>query len=681
MFRFHRLLLAAAFAIPLGLLALSGWLNFRQIHQEEEHHAQQNVEALSEHAQRTFRIHELLIDFVDSHVRGRTWSELAASEALHRELARLAGSNTDVASIFLLDPQGRTFISSRRFPMPPIDASDREYFRVLQGRDGLHVSAPAHGRLSNDRFFTLARRRSTPDGRFDGLIAVSVSPSYFESFYAPLRESPQDTIGLVRTDGTMLVREPPLPQSGIVLPQDSVFMQNVRRSPEGGVFTAASVADGQERIFAYRRVGNYPVYASFNTSMMLVWSAWRWAMLPYLLASLLVMGILLVGAALAEQRTRRAAAEARSREAEQASRAKDLFLAALSHELRNPLAAISNASEALRRNPASRGAVEIISRQIAQLRRLLDDLLDTARAVYGKLGLERRRIDLRLLAETTAAEQFARTGVQARVQVSGDEPWVDGDPVRLKQMLDNLVDNAIKYGGRRIEVRIESGADWVELAVADNGQGIAPELLPRIFEPFVQGEQPLDRAQGGLGLGLALVNRLALLHGGTLAAESEGPGQGSRFTLRLPRAGAPARPVDVAAAGVDGKRHRLLVVDDEPDARDSLRALLELDGHQVAVAADGPMALQLIESVHADIALVDIGLPGLDGYELARRLRARAPELALVAVTGYGQAQDREKARAVGFDAHLTKPFSYSELAAVIVRVAGNDRAERQRTA
>jgi len=576
-----------------------------------------------------------------------------------------------VASIFILDPDGKGFVSSRRFPMPVIDSSDREYYRELREADTVHVSIPSRSRLTDDRFFTLAKRRSSAGGSFDGLIAVSVDPAYFEAFYATLRESPLDTIGLIRADGTMLVRDPPLPASGIVLPRDSAFMKLLLEQPEAGVLTVAGVADGLERVYAYRRVGAYPVYASYNTSMALVWSHWRASMLPYALASVLAMALLLVGVAFAEQRTQRAAAEARGREAEQASRAKDLFLAALSHELRNPLTAIASASELLEREPGARAPVQIIGRQIRQLRRMLDDLLDTARAVHGKLRLDERRVDLCELARAELADQLARSESQGAVQGAG-EAWVNGDPVRLRQMLANLIENAIKYGARRVEITVafssHAGGDWVEAAVRDDGQGLAPELLPRLFEPFVQGEQALDRAKGGLGLGLALVQRLAVQHGGKLVAESPGPGRGSTFTLRLPRAAPPARLVGAAAAEVAAHPRRLLIVEDEPDARESLRALLQLGGHTVAVAADGPAGLAEIAASEPEVALLDIGLPGMDGYELARRIRGLAPRVALVAISGYGQSEDRERARAAGFAAHLTKPFSYEELARTLAR-------------
>lgn len=665
MFSSHRLLLAAAIAVPLGLVALAGWLNLDRIRGESERDALHNARALSEHALRTLRSHELILDFADAYVAGRSWSDLQASEDVHRMLVRLKGTGDDVASVFLLGPDGTLFVSSRRFPMPRFNATDRDYFRALVKEDRLFIGEAARSRLVDERFFTMARRKSARTGRFDGIIAVSVSPSYFENFFASLLDEEQ-AASLVRADGAVLARNPDVKDGPSVLPPGSAFMRQIAAQPEAGVYGTRSLTDGLDRIIAYQRVGTYPVYASFQLSMASVWSEWRHAMLPYGLACLFAMALLLAGVAFAEQRTRRAAAEARSREAEAASRAKDMFVATLSHELRNPLAAISNASQVLKYGglsaPGAPTASEIIERQITQLRRLLDDLLDSARAVYGKLALQKRRLDLRPIADTVAAEHAERAGVAITVRQAGAEAWVEADPVRIKQMLDNLVENAVKYGGRQVSIIVETGDNAVQVAVHDDGQGIAHELLPRLFQPFVQGEQPLDRAKGGLGLGLALVHRLAALHGGSLSAASAGPRQGSTFTLRLPRAEPPARPAAVSAPAASATARRLLVIEDEPDARESLRTLLELHGHEVLIAADGPTGLRHLDAAAVDVALVDIGLPGLDGYALGREIKRRFPGLPIVAVTGYGQREDRERARAAGFDAHLTKPFAYEEL-------------------
>jgi CheY-like chemotaxis protein len=230
-------------------------------------------------------------------------------------------------------------------------------------------------------------------------------------------------------------------------------------------------------------------------------------------------------------------------------------------------------------------------------------------------------------------------------------------------MIDNLVENAVKYGARTVKMHVSAEAANGVLAVVDDGQGISRELMRRLFQPFVQGEQPLERPQGGLGLGLALVKRIVGLHGGSIEVRSEGAGKGSTFVLRLPLAGEIPQATPSPARPAAKSRRRVLIVEDMEDARESLRQLLELDGHEVALAADGPQALLKLRSFRPDVALVDIGLPGMNGYDVAREARSIAGAgVVLVALTGYGQDADRRAAMQAGFDAHLTKPVSLADL-------------------
>lgn len=352
----------------------------------------------------------------------------------------------------------------------------------------------------------------------------------------------------------------------------------------------------------------------------------------------------------------------------ESDRRKDEFLAALSHELRNPLSAITLSTEVLARtpirDPQGRNALHIISRQLGQLQRMVDDLLDTARATFDKLVLARHPVEALSLSRTVVTALQGQHGQHRHIRVQGEQAWVNADPARLQQMLGNLIENAVKYGGTNITVEVAAAGDSVELAVKDDGEGIPAELLPRLFQPFAQGVQSLERARGGLGLGLALVHRLATLHGGSVHAESGGSGRGSRFVIRLPRGAAPAGGVSAPQEVKRMPPRRVLIVEDQADARDSLRMLLELDGHDVALAGDGVEGLAKMASMHPDVALVDIGLPGIDGYEVARR----AGELpnrqgfVLVALSGYAQREDREKSRQAGFDLHLAKPVAYGEL-------------------
>jgi PAS domain S-box-containing protein len=374
-------------------------------------------------------------------------------------------------------------------------------------------------------------------------------------------------------------------------------------------------------------------------------------------------------------------AETRRRRAESDSHAKDEFMAMLAHELRNPLGAISSAVQVLEAlehaDPRVAQAHGVIGRQAGHLARLLDDLLDLGRAITGKIALHRQRLDLAGLIERSMAE-FDAAGRNRVLDVSTTPVWVEADPVRVEQILGNLVGNAVKYTqpGGRIRVTLEGDADEAVLTVEDDGLGISDDLMPRIFDLFVQGDRTIDRSQGGLGLGLTLVQRLVELHGGSITAASGGAGHGSAFTVRLPRAHGSdhAAAAADAAAAAPSSPCRVLVVEDNPDVRTMLQAALELEGHEVIAAEDGRQALARMEAEHADVALVDLGLPGMDGYELARRLRQGRPGIPLVALSGYGLPEDRERSKRAGFNHHLVKPADPAVLGRIISSLAGTAR-------
>ena len=362
------------------------------------------------------------------------------------------------------------------------------------------------------------------------------------------------------------------------------------------------------------------------------------------------------------------------REAESANRAKDEFLAMLGHELRNPLGAISNAAHVLERlgqpGDATAAARGIIGRQTAHLARLTDDLLDIGRAIVGKVVLDVKPVNLREVAER-AIDGLREGGRLERHNVSFDgvPAWVDADTTRIEQIVTNLVTNALKYTppGGSIKVRVARKGRDAALSVEDDGLGIAPELLPRIFDLFVQGQPPADRAQGGLGIGLALVKRLTELHGGSVEAHSEGQGKGTTVTATLPVVATPGREAEEREASAEAAR-RILIVEDNDDARETLRTLLELRRHTVREAIDGPSGIQAALHFQPDVALIDVGLPGLDGYEVARQLRASegAKRMRLIALTGYGLPADALRAREAGFDAHFVKPVHPDQLAEIL---------------
>ena len=362
--------------------------------------------------------------------------------------------------------------------------------------------------------------------------------------------------------------------------------------------------------------------------------------------------------------------------AEEANRSKDEFLAMLGHELRNPLGAISNAAQLLNApDKDSQGhARAVIGRQVQHLARMTDDLLDAARAMTGKIVLQRQPLDLAEAASRALAMQRAAGRSGRRRLVEQLEPvWVDADPTRIEQILGNLLGNALKFTpeGGTITVSVTKEGDDAVLRVSDTGIGMPPALAARVFEPFVQGERPLDRSYGGLGIGLTLVRRLAELHGGSASVASEGSGQGSVFTVRLPAARAPQAFSRRSGAKASAPARDVLVVEDNEDARETLRRMLELEGHHVRTAADGKSGLEAVRLAPPEIALIDIGLPGMDGYELARRIRSeiaigRQPYL--VAVTGYGMPDDRKRTREAGFDLHVVKPVDAALLADVLER-------------
>ena len=370
------------------------------------------------------------------------------------------------------------------------------------------------------------------------------------------------------------------------------------------------------------------------------------------------------------------------RKAEDAARAKDEFLAMLGHELRNPLSPIVTALQLLRLKNVSTREQDVIERQVSNLMRLVDDLLDISRITRGRIELRRSVVEIGVVIAQSveiAAVELERKRQRLRVAVPAEGLRVDVDAPRMIQVITNLLTNASKYSDPDTEITVtaEERNGLVRIAIRDQGIGLPPEMLEGVFGLFVQTPQALDRSQGGLGLGLAIVRSLAQLHGGRVWAESEGHGRGSTFVVELPRSAAMVSsdpPPVRAAAGVAGvptpsHRHdRVLVVDDNEDARIILTDALESMGYEVRSAADGPSALAIARDFAPRLAVLDIGLPVMDGYELAQQLRAAlgGAELRLIALTGYGQESDRRRSREAGFDAHLVKPIVLEDLASAL---------------
>jgi signal transduction histidine kinase/ActR/RegA family two-component response regulator len=391
-------------------------------------------------------------------------------------------------------------------------------------------------------------------------------------------------------------------------------------------------------------------------------------------------------AEVAERNRLEQALQDRVRELGDADRRKDEFLATLAHELRNPLAPIRMAVSLVRSHPPGDAAryLDVIDRQAENLSRLVDDLLDVARITRGRIELRNEEVDVATIV--ARAVDATRHVVDLRrhaasVTLPAHPVHVLGDPVRLEQVLVNLLLNAAKYTpcGGQIWLTVEPAADHVEVRVRDTGVGIAPELLERVFDLFQQAERSLDRADGGLGIGLTVARRLVEMHGGTIEARSDGPGRGAEFTLRLPRVAAEreASPGhERAPHAADAGALQILVVDDNADAGEVLAEILRDRGHEVRTASDGPAALREALDAEPHLVLLDLGLPGMDGFEVARRLRAARSPAVLVALSGYGQERDRRLTAEAGFSGHLVKPVQLEDVLRIVEQTRSALRGE-----
>ncbi len=659
-------------------------------------------------------------------------SNLASGDlrAFHAEAVRVFRGQRDWENVILSEPNGRELLVGVRpyGESLPEDPDRQSLERAVDTRE------PTVGNIrrwvSTGRYAVAIRLPVIEGPRVAYVLSAVVAPRQFEQMIHTQRLPEGWVIGLVDPSGHFIARVPPRSPADIASPD---FRERVAAAREG--WYRGLTVDGKDTFTAHATSGFSRWSLGFAVPTELVHASAIQFGMALAIGTLATVGIALLfawwmsrritrpiaglaaaarglgtdpptggwrlGDDLEEVRDVQRALDAASsairerealREREQvalkaADRAKDEFLAMLGHELRNPLSAITTSSHVLRAAPSGTRmhtqAQAIIERQARQMTRLVEDLLDISRLTMGKVALHSETFDLAQLA-TVLAQTWEQSGrvSPGRIRVDARPAWVEADRARIEQVVANLLDNAHRFtpAGRHIYVRVGMQDGRAALQVADEGAGIAPHLLEQVFKPFAQAPQGVDRSHGGLGLGLAVVRRLVEMHAGTVAVESEGEGRGATFTVTLPSVEAPqtSQPRTEPQPTPAATGLRVLVVEDGEDAREMMHAMLTLHGHEVRTAENGTAGLAEAERFRPDIVLLDIGLPDIDGYEVARRLRARenGDGARLVALTGYGQSEDEAAAYAAGFDRHMTKPVAPESLARTLSEL-GRPRAEQ----
>ncbi|HEX6260460.1 MAG TPA: ATP-binding protein, partial [Woeseiaceae bacterium] len=660
-----------------------------------------------------------LVTAVDTELNGHveTLRALASSynlqtgnlPAFHRQAMRLLATQTDWRSIILALPSGQRVLDSSVPLGTPLSILDRTGFDETLLRNG-----PTIGNLSPQdsayRFSVLVPVRSNGQAY---VLLVLVDPQAVLDLLTPQR-LPRDWVATVLDADGRVVARTVNPEATVGKPA-SQSLQDALSTAAEGWFHGATIEGAA-------------VYASFHQSPV---SGWTVALgIPAAVVDAItsdIIRLLAIGLAIATAIALLLAAlysrristpimalassakaigwgakvcppiDAPVREVREVSRAlvasahgfneredklraadqaKDEFLAMLGHELRNPLGALSSATQVLNvagsGDRAAKDAIEIVSRQVERMTRLVDDLLDVGRVISGKVRLQLAPLDLgRVVSQVTQNLRRASVFKGREITLDAEPVWIEGDETRVEQIVSNILENAGKYTPRdgTIEIRLYRKDDQAILEVTDTGIGMSPDLLPRVFDLFAQGQRSIDRSASGLGIGLTLVKRLTELHGGAVTAASEGMDRGSRFTLTLPAIEAPRPAAPRSGVPVQVRELRkVLLIEDNEDARRSMLTVLRLYGYRAFEAADGVEGLATADELQPDAAIIDIGLPQYDGYEVAKRLRSRAgkSQMLLIALTGYGSQEARQKAADAGFDEYLVKPVSPRDLAALI---------------
>ncbi|AWK87491.1 hybrid sensor histidine kinase/response regulator [Azospirillum thermophilum] len=677
--RLLRLLLAASVLVPLLLFGAIAWHDYEEVKRETGRNTAKTAQILHEHMTKVFDTLKQVMDRVDERSRGMSWEEVAGSYELHLFLKGLERELEQVGAIGLVAPDGRVMGASRTFPVGNHSIADRAYFRDQAAADrGLLVSEGVRSNITGRQTFTISRRRSTPDGRFDGLIVATVDPDYFASFYQRVLDERNEVVSIFRADGSLLIRYPILPpERTLVLRPDRGLLHYAAQSPEG-VYRAYGQGDGVERYFGYKKVDGYPVYVVYAIPMREVRAIWMRNVAVYAAGALPATLALALIAWLALARTRSEAAamrrwaeEVRNREVlEEALRQSQKMEAlgqltgGVAHDFNNLLTAAQSNLQLLSRHLAEEGrrylggAAAALERAEKLTRQLLSfSRQEAVNPTVIEVGHALRQMEDLL-------ERSIRADIALDWAIADGPLAVEVDPVQFELAVLNLVLNArdaMPMGGRiRISAAPGAQPDTVDIAVADTGRGMPPEVLARAFEPFFT-TKPLDK---GTGLGLSMVYGFARQSGGGAEIESS-PGQGTRVTLTLP---ATAKPLPAAspapsAAPAAARPVRVLVVEDNALVLMAIVEGLEQEGFTVETAEHGAAALQILERDQTfDMVVSDVVMPyGVSGIDLVRRIRERWPRIPVLLASGYSP----ESLATMGADtaAVLAKPFTPDQLA------------------
>jgi signal transduction histidine kinase len=714
--RLHRFLVAVSLIGPLGLFVATSLHNRADVLREGKATVVRTVAVMDEHARKVFETGELVLGRADGRISALTWDEIS-SPAVSAFLARLVAPLDQIVSIWITDVQGVVRAGSQNWEQGS-SIAEREFFRVQrEGDAGAYVSAAFRGKATNVASFALSRRRTTPDGHFDGTVHIALSPEYFTSYYAAMAPDLAHTAGLVRSDGEVLAHDPQAGQVGLRLAPDSPLMRQIAQQPEGGFLFAKSVEDGTERAYAYRKVGTYPLYVAFGVDKAALLHRWHDNLIQFgvvacvsslmllLLSWLALRGVKAERAAVEQLRvalsdlrretTQREQAEQRVRQA-QKMEAVGQLTGGIAHDFNNLLTAVLGSLELLRKRlpPGDERALRLLNNAVQGGERgasLTKRLLAFSRAQ----ALTPKTVDLRELVQ--GMSDLLRTSLGAGVRVETVFPLhlasalVDANQLELAllNLAVNARDAMLGSGKLTISVREEEvGAgqaddlapgSYVVLGLTDTGEGMDEATLARCVEPFFT-----TKGVGkGTGLGLSMVYGLAEQSGGRLVLRSR-KGEGTTAELWLPQAETQAKPAAVpdsgratTAAGLGhAVRHTVLVVDDDPLVLESTASMLEDLGYAVVGALSGHQALEiLLAGAKVDLIVTDHAMPGMTGIQLGSEVRRLWPRLPILLGTGY---VERAEVTASGLPL-LGKPFAQTELAAAVeacLSAAGQTRGE-----